>query len=233
MLTKRYIDDHQVVERYLAGQLSDAERDEFEDYYAVHPDVLRELDAAAGIKLGVALLRESGELPALIAQRPAPRWRTGLALAATVLIAVVAGAYWFRNDAAAPPILAGDLSGLRASLPVAASYQVQRTRSDVDAVVALPSTGQAVRLRIRPFFEARPTNYRVELLSITPDTDARTPLAAADGLVLDQDGLLTVYLDATQLQPGNYELIVAGQTGASGSNEFLIEITAGERAAAP
>jgi hypothetical protein len=228
LLTKQYIDEHQVVERYLADQLSDTEREAFEDYYAENPDVMRDLNAVAGIKLGVALLRESGELTALTAARPPPRWRAGLALAATLLIAIVAGAYWFRNDAAPPVILAETLDAFGKSLPVAASYQVQRTRSDVDATVRLPMNPQAIRLRMRPTFEAPPASYRVELSSIDETSEARAPVAAIDGVGLDADGFVTIYVDSAYLSPGSYELKVADRAAAADdpdTNDFLIEVT--------
>lgn len=233
MLTRQYIDEHQVVERYLAGQLSDAERDEFEDYYAEHPDVLRDLDAAAGIKLGVAMLRDAGELAVLTAVPAAPRWRAGLALAATLLLAIVAGTYWFSNDAGRPVILAGNLDALGLSPPVAASYQVQRTRSDVDATISLPPGPQAVRLRVRPVFETPPASYSIELLAIAATGDVRTQLAATGELGLDADGFVTIYINSAYLRPGNYELRVANEAvaaGDTGNNDFLIEVTAGANA---
>jgi hypothetical protein len=223
-----------VVERYLADQLSDAERSEFEDYYAEHPDVLRDLDAVAGIKLGVAMLRDSGELAALTAMPPpAPRWRAGLALAATLLIAILAGTYWFSNDAGPPVILADNLDALGLSASVAASYQVQRTRSDVDAVISLPPGPQAVRLRVRPEFETPPTSYRIELSAIAATGEVRTQVAATGKLGLDADGFVTIYVNSVYLRPGNYELRVINEAvpaGDPGTNDFLIEVAAGENA---
>jgi hypothetical protein len=233
LLTKQYIDEHQVVERYLADQLSEAEREEFEDYYAEHPDVLRELDVVAGIKLGVAMLRESGELAALTAARPAPRWRAALALAATLLVAIIAGTLWFTKDASPAAILSGNLDALGLSSPIAASYQVQRTRSDTDATISLPARPQPIRLRVRPVFEMPPASYRIELLSIAETSDVRTPIAATDRLRLDVDGFVTIYVNSGYLRPGNYELRVADEASSAGSpvtNDFLIEITAGANA---
>jgi hypothetical protein len=234
LLTKQYVDEHQLVERYLADQLSDAERNQFEDYYAENPDALRDLDAVAGIKLGVALLRESGELAALTAARPAPRWRAGLAMAATLLVAIVAGAYWFRNDAGPPVILASNLDAFGSPLPLAASYQVQRTRSDVDVSITLPPSPQAIRLRVRAIFDPPPpASYRVELLSLAETSDGRTTLAATGKFGLDADGFVTIYLNSAHLRPGNYELKVADEAAAAADpdiNDFLIEVTTGTSA---
>jgi hypothetical protein len=228
MLTRQYIDDHQVVERYLADQLSDVERDEFEDYYAEHPDVLRELDAAAGIKLGVAMLRESGELATLTKVPPARRWHTGWGLAATLLVAIIVGTYWAKNETQPPAILSGNLDALgRPS--IAASYQIQRTRSDVDAIVSLPPRPQAIELRIRPVFAPPAASYQIELLSIAEGSEIRTPVAAIDELGPGADGLVTIYVSSARLRPGSYELRVADAANSSAINDFLVVIT-GENA---
>lgn len=231
VLNKDYIDEHQVLERYLAEQLSDQERDEFENYYAENPEILRDLQAVAGIKTGAALLRQSGELKALTTARSAPRWRTGLALAASVLIAVVASNYWLRSGTSHPVVLAGDLGAFESRLSIAATYQVQRTRSDVDAMVTLPQGSQAIKLRIRPIFESPPARFKVELLSIATNSDARTSLASAEKLGLDADGFIIVYLDSRQIRPGSYELRVAADAAGANlaSNEFLIEVSPATR----
>ena len=227
MLNKQYIDEHQVLERYLADQLSDVERDQFEDYYAEHPEVLQDLEAVASIKIGAGLLRESGELTGLLRARRIPRWRTGLALAASLLVAILAASYLFRNDAIAPAILAGNLDALQSPLPLGKTYQVQRTRGDADALITLPTARQALKLRVRPMFEPQPTSFSVELSSIAEDSDARTRLTRLDELGFDAQGFITLYVDSAQLRPGNYELKVSHDAATSTTpavNEFLIEV---------
>jgi hypothetical protein len=229
LLTRQYIDEHQVLERYLADKLSDVERDQFEDYYTQHPEMLHELDAAASIKLGTALLRQSGELERLTKPPRSARWRTALALAASLLLALVAGTYWFSRNDGPPVILAGNLAELRSPLSLGASYQLQRTRSDVDVLVTLPATPQAIRLRVRPAFEPRPQRYRVELSSIAEAGDARTPVARLGQLELDAEGFVPVYVDTAYLRPGMYELELLDDTAprtAPRTNEFLIEVMA-------
>jgi hypothetical protein len=227
LLTKQYIDEHQVLERYLADQLSNLERDQFEDYYAEHPEVLRDLEAVASIKMGTELLRESGELQTLLRARRAPRWRSGLALAAALLVAILAAGYWFRNDATSPVILAGRLDAFPTQLTLGKAYQVQRTRGDADALITLPPSPQALQLRVRPMFEPQPPSFRIQLSSIAEASDARTALASLDKLRLDADGFLTFYIDSARLQPGNYELRVSNaSTGATTPtvSDFLIEV---------
>jgi hypothetical protein len=227
LLTKQYIDEHQLLERYLADQLSGAERDQFEDYYAEHPEVLHDLEAVASIKLGTELLRESGELQRLLSPRRVPRWRAGVALAAALFIAILATGYWFVNDAPSPVILARNLDAFRTPLPLGKSYQVQRTRGDADALITLPPSPQAIKLRVRPVFDPQPASFRIQLSSIAEAGDARIALAGLDPVGLDADGFLTLYVDSARLRPGNYELKVSNAAAVATTptvNDFLIEV---------
>ena len=46
-MDRKFIDDHHIVARYLADQLPDTLREEFEAYYLEHPEVVQELEATA------------------------------------------------------------------------------------------------------------------------------------------------------------------------------------------
>ena len=231
LLTKQYIDDHQLVERYLADQLSDAEREQFESYYVEHPEILSDLQAAAGIKLGAALLRKSGELMKLTSQPRSARWRPSLALAASLALILGAG-YFLRGGSPEPTIMTASLSGFATPLSEAATYQVQRTRSDVDAIVPLPSSPKAIKLRVRPVFDPQPAAYRIELAAVAED-ESLTPVASLNALRLDGDGFITLYVNSAFLKPGNYQLNVANGVDVAGSataNEFLLEVVGAEQA---
>ena len=88
-MDRQYIDDHHIIARYLADRLPEPERDAFEAYYLEHPDLLREIEAAARFKSGLAQLRDSGELGALLEATPwYARWRY-LAIAAAAILVIV------------------------------------------------------------------------------------------------------------------------------------------------
>ena len=230
MLTKQYIDDHQVIERYLADQLTDVEREEFESYYVEHPEILEDLQAAAGIKLGAALLRRSGELQKLTARPRWARWRSGLALAASLLV-VITGAYLLRPGTQPTMIMAASLGDFPSTLATADIYQVQRTRSEVDAVVVLPDRPEALTLRVRAAIEPPPASYQMQLAAIAED-ETQTAIASLTGLRLDGEGFITVYLNSATLQPGMYQLNVSDEAAGAAAtpNEFLIEVVTGDAA---
>jgi len=217
MMNRQYIDAQHVLTRYLAGQLSDAEREAFETYYVEHPQVLQELEIAAKLKLGLTLLEDSGELDAA----PRRHWLPGLA-AAALLLAVIAVAVWFAKP---PPMLAaslGSLAEFRQAPPLTTrTYTIERTRSrGVDARVRLPPTG-AICLQVLPEHSARTYGLRVNELSAGA---APREVASLRALRADTQGLVTVYADPRRWRPGRYEIILsADSTDAASSFLILVE----------
>ena len=68
----KLIAERHVIERYLAGQLSDEEADAFEVLLEAQPDLARDVERIARMKTGFAVLERNGELALLLARREAP-----------------------------------------------------------------------------------------------------------------------------------------------------------------
>jgi hypothetical protein len=212
-MDRRYIDDHHVVARYLANQLTDEEREAFEAYYPEHPEVVQEMEAAARFKVGLMKLRASGELTQLLEPERRQRWYY-VAAAAAVAVFAIATLLFIDRAPVAHPALAASLDALhgagRAPLILTGQYAILRTRgSAVDAEIELPPRGQAFELRVLPEFAARPERYRVELFRMTAD-DSMQSVAALGGLAPDADTFVSVFVDADRLQAGQYRLTIAG-----------------------
>lgn len=221
-MDRQYIDDHHIVARYLADQLAEPEREAFEAYYFEHPEILREIEAAARFKAGLAQLRDSGELAALL--KPTPwykRWRY-LAVAA---IAVVAIAVAFFTRTPTPPLMVANVSSLGGPTKVTSSHSVLRRRGGAfDAEVTLPDTAGAIELRVLPEFTLPDSRYRIALARIDFD-DRKQQIAAVDDLTANDDGMVNVYLNAESVQPGDYELTIGGTaTDGSRTSRFLIRV---------
>ena len=139
----RIQDDPGLASRYLAGQLSTSELQAYEQHLLDNPDAVAELEATARMKVGLANLRDAGQL------EPAAR-----ADAASILDAG-AGARRFRGPRfhccrtlARPRQAArcntgrcGERAGRRSGRPLASgpSYALLRTRSSAyDALIELP-----------------------------------------------------------------------------------------------
>ena len=204
-MTRQYIEEHQIVERYLGDQLADAEREAFESYYLAHPEVLQELQAAAGLELGLQRLQARGQLQS----RPAVGWRYGLAMAAALLLMVYGTSVWRGHPEEAARVAAVQLQQLvdrhGTPLEVAATYDIERTRNRFDAVVALPRLPQAIQLRVRPEVTPVAAAYQVTFIALDA-TGARRVVARLAGLRPTADEFIELFVSSKHLNPGTYEL---------------------------
>jgi hypothetical protein len=227
-MDRKYIDDHHIVARYLAGQLSADERDAFEAYYVEHPEMMSEMESTARFKLGLRKLREQGQLGDLL--RPAPwyrQWRY-LAAAAALALLTLGVAFTFQRVARMTPLLASSisaLSGKAGALSLAKTYLVERSRGRaVDAEIVLPDRPEAIELRVMPEFKARPEQYRVTLLSVAED-DSTQALAEIGQLKMADDGCVAVFINSERVHEGLYQVAVRGDNGTDSErarNTFVL-----------
>jgi hypothetical protein len=234
LLSRKYIDDNDVVARYLADRLSDAERESFEAYYIEHPEMLQEVNRTAQFKSGLIDLRDAGKFGNL--SQPAPSWNGArvVAIAASIALLAVIGGIWRGWNIELRPTLAGSVSALsnafQSTLPVVESYSIQRTRSSsYDATIPLPITPAAIELRIKPKVPAVPATYKVSFGAVTADNSTKDTIAIG-GLRTAKDGYITVYMNTANLPPAVYELTIAADDGSSTpdtTRSYLIELVPG------
>ena len=213
------IDDHHVVARYLADQLSESERLAFEAYFLEHPEIVQEIEQAAQLKAGLHRLQDSGELDRLNTQRQADsiaqRLRRNVRTTAAAVVALVAivGVLWLKPGISSDSWMAAGATALTGSLgeplPVGGSYTILRTRGlQADVDIELPATAQALELRILPEKAVRAGLYRVTLYSIA-GAKAPQQVAEVDGLAAAADEFVAVYVDSSKLHPGRYRLVLS------------------------
>jgi hypothetical protein len=230
--------DPTIVNRYLADQLAEAERSAFEAQLVADPDLLREVEATARLKVGLHQLRETGQLDALIAGE---RSHTPLFFSAAAALAVlVLGISLLRwNTDAGAPMLAASLSSLvdqsGSPLPIAGAHAIFRKRADAyDAVIELPASRQAIELRVLPDASAvtstasgADTRYRVSLSLIGASATAEAS-GSIERLQAADDGFVTMFVDSSRLSPGTYQLVVESETGDGErrvADSFVIKVT--------
>lgn len=156
------------------------------------------------------------------------RWQY-LAVAAAVAALAIGGLLIVRAPET-NPLLAADIETWQrtngAEPVIASAHAILRTRgSAVDAEIPLPPAGQVIELRVLPEFTARP-HYRMRLFRMTAD-DSLQPVAEVGGLTTDDDGFLTVFVDAARLQPGAYRLTVVGDIDTDAvdkENAFILRL---------
>lgn len=113
-------DDTELIEWYLAGELSSANAKKIEDRKKDDPAFARMLAEQERLQHGFAAVQEdkfrqtlrlwdqAGTTPPPLGKKASllPRWMPALAIAAGVLILLVAGSLWYTRDTYDPPALA-------------------------------------------------------------------------------------------------------------------------------
>lgn len=232
----RHQDDASIANRYLAGQLSAAEEGAYERYFVRNPDAVREIEATARMKVGLANLRDTGQLDALLRAPAAPaldRRKALLALVASLAFVVIGVGVWRGvsvPDGEALVAAAADLID-RSGRPLALgqTYALLRTRaSSYDAIVELPVEPRAIELRVRP--ETVASLYSVALSRINADGSV-TQLAMVTELKTETDGFVRLYVDSSRLEPGPYLLVLspARNEAESSASAFRVKVVSASR----
>src|SRR3981081_3248240 len=234
---KSLIDDPTDASRYLADQLSDAECAEYEARFIEDPEAVAELEATARLKIGLERLRRNGELSELIAGTgvPPPNRTWVLAMAASLAAIAIGIGLWFpRSGTPSSPVLASALTAFRDhnghSLSVLATAPLFRTRAEkYDAVIELPQTRGAIKLRVLPSSPAESARYEASLARIRDD-DSSERIMAIEGLKPSaDDGFIDLYADSSLLAPGRYRLLLkqeaTGGSAAGDGDTFVIKVT--------
>ena len=229
------IDDPTRASRYLADQLSDAECAEYEARFVEDPETVAELEATARLKIGLERLRRNGELSELIAGTGAPHpGRTWvLAMAASLAAIAIGIGLWFpRSGTHSAPVLASAATAFRDhnghSLSVLTTAPLFRTRAErYDAVIELPGTRGAIKLRVLPSNPADSARYEASLARIRDDDSSERIIAIDDLHPSAEDGFVDLYADSALLAPGRYRLIltlVAEGSAGGESDTFVIKV---------
>lgn len=207
----KLISERHVIERYLAGQLSDAEADAFERALEAHPELARDVERIARMKTGFEVLERRGELAKLLAQPVAPPKRRVAWVAAAAAVVLALGLLVFRQ--AEPPgpatLLAASLDALssrsESPIPLRASVALARARG-MGADAELTSSGKqagAAELELATGGAAG-TPYAVELLAI--DSAGARAVSTVTGAKTDASGAVHVFVSLQALAPGPYLL---------------------------
>jgi hypothetical protein len=229
--TNRKQDDARIAQRYLAGQLSPAEQEAYEQQFIRDSEVLQELEATARMKVGLANLRDTGQLDSLLRGAPTTARRTVAvgAIAASVAMIMIAVALWRGVSVPDGGALMGSVSELVDAsgkpLVVGATHVLMRTRSAAyDAEVELPVEPRALELRVRP--ETVAPAYRAALSRIHANGSV-VQVAMVDELKAEADGFVALYVDSSQLEPGPYLLVLSGtqdQTSENSTSAFRLKV---------
>jgi hypothetical protein len=213
--------NQELIEKYVAGQLGEAEAEAFEDYCVANPEFARLVEHEQRLRVGIAQVATGST-----AEFAAPNYRRPwyLAAAAAALVAIVAGLYGWIHSAGvqASPILAAVAHDGRAARE---TLRLARIRGSETMPVLQP---RPVRIEIVGLFDVE-SDYTLTLDRRATADEARADETRADELeiVSTLDGLhpasstsLEVTLDGSRLQPGAYSLRVSRRGSSDEALEF-------------
>lgn len=229
-MDRQRIEDEHIVARYLAGQLSEEQAAEFEAHYAQDPDAVREIERVLRLKEGLAVLKERGELDALLRERPRSYWQPALGLAASLLVIVVGVWLWMGRTVESSPIaatLAGLTSNQGTLLHTASSHVLVKMRGPSGLLdIQLPRERSAIELRIIP--STRPSNgeFDVALGKVDEPSKRVDIVGRTQAHASAEDGVVVAYLDSAQLTPGRVmvQLSPAGSGPGNIDSVFFIDL---------
>ena len=197
-MDRNYIDEHLLVDRYLAGTVPDDELAELEERLVWDEELLDELDLAERLREGMLAAAAEKRYSSQPEAGFVPRLRlvfsnTAYAAAASFLIGIALSVLVLGNRPATQ--VPEDMRYL--------VHELQVFRGAGGPVVATtPDATMILKFEVDHSFE----NYRV---TIQP-AESSEPLWQQGGLVPDRDGMLVVGVPGTQLPPGSYLLTVYG-----------------------
>lgn len=213
-MDRSFIENNQIVERYLAGKLPFKGAQDFEQYCREHPEVLEELKFGEHVNAGLRLLEASGR--PLDWQEPKPvwwrRWETLAAVAAACLglavwLFVLSGKYTERGKQIA--VLQQSLREGPIQAPTdAQTLRVMPGRSGPGSAavvnVRLKNPPDLLELRIDLSY-ARQTIFRVTL-----DKKDDTRIGTIHNLMRDSNGEVRLAMNTSALRAGEYKVSILG-----------------------
>jgi hypothetical protein len=215
--------DPTLASRYLADQLSDQERRDYEALLVSSPEAVSELEATARLKVGLAKLHDTGELDHLLQQRPGLPLTFLLPLAAALAVIAIGVTLWWSkpvHTATAPLLFASHASLAKSAghpLPITITAALYVKRAGVAAErIEKPATPAEVVLRALPNPLNKSHRYRLSLsrlrgaaLEVVGEIHNLTPTT--------EDGFIECYTDSVRLTPGRYEVVVTDQATSPGT----------------
>jgi len=189
--------NQQLVEQYVAGKMSEAEAAAFEEFCLENPEFAKQVELEQRLKAGLAQVAR-GSTSEFVRSHDTGRWK--IALAASVLLFVGAGALLWQRSSERPHVLAALTGEPEAA---GATLRLALVRG-ADSTPQLPEG--RVRVQIVGLFD---TDSRYSVVLDRPRSTRGSDTVAA---LFDQRPTSSVslefQLDGDQLAPGAYSLHV-------------------------
>ena len=203
--------NQELIERYVAGRLSEAEACAFEEYCLANPEFARQTEYEQRLKAGLALVARGSTAEFVRSDDHLLRWN--IAAAAGILLMLVSMYYvWGHHmGQGAKPLMAAVTSESQRSGP---ALRLAMVRGSENAPV-LPEG--SVRVEIVGLFDLG-FHYSVALDRL--EKNAYDTVATLYSQHPTSPVTLEVMVDSDQLRPGTYSLRVRKQASGEESLDF-------------
>jgi hypothetical protein len=210
-MDRNYIQDHQIVDRYLQDALSEQEKADFEEFFLSDQETLAELELAEKLQQGLRDLDESGDLPPLEKSGRVGRIFASpqYALAATLMLALSIGFSGLQYRQAQRPAVYDNTR----IVPVLATRGADAGLPAI--VITMGKTTELIVLLIDPGFEVY-ADYRA-IVSREMADQSKIVLELAN-LQPGYEEMLAVGMPGTLLMPGDYEVSLEARSDGA---EFM------------
>lgn len=217
-----FIQQNQIIERYLMGKLPLKGAQDFERWCRDNPATVAELGLSDRINAALRLLDSAGE-PLPWAEKPLAPWQKLPVFAGVTVVAVLAlitatGLFLSSQDKD------GQIAGLQRDLAQQPLLPVQGTRP----ITVEMSRNGPERRAVATIGEGRPelVDFKLDLswsryrnFVVTIDRVDQGRLAVLTNLARDSNGHVRIALNSSALGPGDYEVKVEGLDLRRGTEE--------------
>lgn len=208
-----FIEQNQIIERYLAGRLPPKGAQDFERFCREHPETLTQLGMAERIHMGLRLMDASGQ-PEPWAEKPIPFYLkpaviAGVAaLAGTAIIAALMLLVGNNSKARQITVLQEELR-MQPLLPARSTRSLVVKPSRTGPVAQSMVTIGGTDTEMADFkFDVSWSNYSNFRVGIERVDQGR--LATLSNLARDSNGHLRVALNSSAIGPGIYQVSLEG-----------------------
>jgi hypothetical protein len=203
--------NQQQIEQYVAGRMSQAEAEAFEEYCLANPEFAKQVEFEQRLKLGLAQVAQGSTAEFVRSNHPL---RFRIAAAAAVLLCLSVAFYAYHaSPAAARPLLAA-ISGDAQHKGTTMRLALVRGAETAPAL-----QGGLVRVEIVGLFDTG-IHYSVALDRLQPKKAVDT-LATLYGQHPASPMSLEVLIDSDQLAAGTYSLRVRKQSSDEEDLDFI------------
>jgi hypothetical protein len=213
-MDRAFIENNQILERYLTGKLPFKGAQDFEQYCREHPEVLDEVKFGERVNAGLRLLEAAGR--PVDWQEPKPawwrRWETTAALG-IVCLGLTIWLYVLSDKQADAKKQIAALQQSAQEGPLLAPNEVQTIALSPDrngpggpplATIHTRNPPSLVEMRLNVSY-AKQTTFRITL---SKKDDTR--IGTAYNLLRDSNGELRLSFNSSALHPGEYKLAIVG-----------------------